>query len=47
MSPNSKFADIDAIRRAKIEVGELENSTDGSSESGSPSDSESGIVIAS
>ncbi|KAF4475030.1 hypothetical protein CGGC5_v015990 [Colletotrichum fructicola Nara gc5] len=47
MSPNSKFADIEAIRRAQIEAGELESSTDESSESENPSDSESCIVVAS
>ncbi|KAH9236439.1 hypothetical protein K456DRAFT_1721795 [Colletotrichum gloeosporioides 23] len=36
MSPNSKFADIEAIRRAQIEAGELENSTDEFSESENP-----------
>ncbi|KAK2762452.1 transposase [Colletotrichum kahawae] len=47
MSLNSKFADIKAIRRAQIEAGELESSTDESSESENPSDSESCIVVAS
>ncbi|KAK2728236.1 transposase [Colletotrichum kahawae] len=47
MSPHSKFADIEAIRRAQIEAGELESSTDKSSESENPSDSESCIVVAS
>ncbi|KAH9232410.1 hypothetical protein K456DRAFT_1725728 [Colletotrichum gloeosporioides 23] len=36
MSPNSKFADIEAVRRAQIEAGELEDSIDGSSESEDP-----------
>ncbi|KAK2746107.1 DUF300 domain-containing protein [Colletotrichum kahawae] len=36
ISPNSKFADIEAIRRAQTEAGELENSTDESSESENP-----------
>ncbi|KAK2770105.1 transposase [Colletotrichum kahawae] len=47
MSLNSKFTDIEAIRRAQIEAGELESSTDESSESENPSDSESYIVVAS
>ncbi|KAH9233098.1 hypothetical protein K456DRAFT_53766, partial [Colletotrichum gloeosporioides 23] len=47
MSLNLKFADIEAIWRAQIEAGELESSTDESSESENPSDSERCIVVAS
>ena len=46
MSPNSKFADIEAIRRAQIEAGEVEESTVGSSDAENPSDIESCIVVA-
>ncbi|ORY62426.1 uncharacterized protein BCR38DRAFT_438437 [Pseudomassariella vexata] len=40
MSPNSKFTNIKAIRKAQIEAGEIEDNTDESSESENPSDGE-------
>ena len=47
MSPNSKFAGIEAIQRAQIEAGEVENSADEFSDSENPSDSEECIIVAS
>lgn len=46
ISPNSKFADIEAIRRTQIKVGEVDNNIDASSDSENPSDSEDCIVVA-
>lgn len=46
MSPNSKFADIEAIRRDQIEAGEVEDSINESGELENPSDDESCIVVA-
>ena len=46
-SPNSKFANIEAIHKAQVEAGEVENSTDESSESDIPSETGSCIVVGS
>ncbi|MDB5910656.1 MAG: transposase [Massilia sp.] len=46
-SPNSKFANIEAIHRAQVEAGEAENSPDESSESDIPSETGSCIVVGS
>ncbi|KAF6809209.1 transposase [Colletotrichum plurivorum] len=47
MSPNSKFANIVAIRRAQIEAGEVDDSSNESSASNNPSEHGSCIVVAS
>ncbi|KAF6833663.1 transposase [Colletotrichum plurivorum] len=47
MSPNSKFANIVAIRRAQIEAGEVDDSSNESSASDNPSEHGSCIVVAS
>ena len=47
ISPNSKFADIEAIRRTQIEVGEVDDNSDESSDLENPSDLEECIVVAS
>ncbi|KAF7520283.1 hypothetical protein G7054_g12829 [Neopestalotiopsis clavispora] len=47
MSPNSKFADIEAIRRTQIKVGEVDDDSDESGDLENPSDSEDCIVVAS
>lgn len=44
-SPNSKFANIEAIYRAQVEAGEVENRLDESSESDIPSEAGSCIVV--
>jgi 4-hydroxybenzoate polyprenyltransferase len=44
-SPNSKFANIEAIYRAQVEAGEVENSPDESSESDIPSEAGDCIVV--
>ena len=46
-SPNSKFANIEAIYKAQMEVGEVENSLDESSDSDIPSEAGSCIVVGS
>ena len=47
ISPNSKFADIEAIHKAQIEAGDKTDTTDGSSESDLSSDAEDCIIVAS
>ncbi|KAF7524655.1 hypothetical protein G7054_g11351 [Neopestalotiopsis clavispora] len=47
ISPNSKFADIEAIRKTQIEVGEVDDNSDESSDLENPSDLEECIVVAS
>ena len=44
-SPNSKFADIEAVHRAQLEVGEVIDSTDEFSESELSSEEGSCIVV--
>lgn len=46
-SPNSKFADIEAIYKAQVEAGEAENGPDESSESDIPSETGSCIIVGS
>ena len=46
-SPNSKFANIEAIHKAQVEAGDVENSLDESNESDIPSEAGSCIVVAS
>ncbi|KAL0940515.1 transposase [Colletotrichum truncatum] len=45
-SPNSKFANIEAIRKAQIEAGEIEDSSDESSKSDLPTLEGNSIVVA-
>ncbi|CCF36555.1 hypothetical protein CH063_08102 [Colletotrichum higginsianum] len=47
IDPNTKFANIEDIQKAQIEAGEKEDITDESSDSDTPSEAESCIVVAS
>jgi hypothetical protein len=46
ISPNSKFADIDAIYRAQVEAGDQVDNTVESSDPELPSDPEDCIIVA-
>jgi hypothetical protein len=45
INPNSKFADIEAIYKAQVEAGEVNDRLDESSESGLSSEGEDCIVV--
>lgn len=47
LSPNSKFADIEAIHKAQLEAGEIKDNTAESSDSDLPSEAGSCILVAS